>query len=196
MPAKSKKQSKARKLVNWFKPTSPAKSVLLFAFVFAVAGGGYFTYRGFAYSVPPSNMMYIKSLFNVKAVDGVIATVECASVLGSTVYGPIANCIQTKPGSNFSAYRNGYYSPLTKYFSPNGSWLNSNAVGIGNRFKCRNMDYYFVGTKTLQTPYGPAMHGQIFRYYRGIWQIKWAALNQLNYYCYPNNVGWMNAKAW
>jgi len=46
----NKKQSKAKKLLNWLKPTSPAKGALLFAIVFAVIGGSYTAYKSFAAS--------------------------------------------------------------------------------------------------------------------------------------------------
>ncbi len=52
MPA-TKKQSKANKVLNWLNPTSPAKSMLLFALAFAIVGGGYMAYRSFAASNPP-----------------------------------------------------------------------------------------------------------------------------------------------
>ncbi len=48
--AKQKKQSISKKLLNWLKPTSPAKGMLLFAIAFAVIGGSFMAYRSFAAS--------------------------------------------------------------------------------------------------------------------------------------------------
>lgn len=45
---KTKKQSKARKVLNWLNPTSPAKGALLFVIAFAVIGGGYMAFKSFA----------------------------------------------------------------------------------------------------------------------------------------------------
>lgn len=50
MPSKKKKSTKSKKLINWLRPSSPAKGMLLFALVFAVLGGGYMTYRSFAFT--------------------------------------------------------------------------------------------------------------------------------------------------
>lgn len=46
--AQAKKQSKGRKILNWLKPTSPVKGMLLFAVVFALVGGSYFLYKSTA----------------------------------------------------------------------------------------------------------------------------------------------------
>lgn len=45
---KKKKQSRFKKFISWFKPTSPAKGALLFAIAFALIGGGYMAYKSFA----------------------------------------------------------------------------------------------------------------------------------------------------
>ncbi len=43
-----KKQSKTSRAINWFKPTSPAKGMVVFAVVFAVVGGTFFAFKSFA----------------------------------------------------------------------------------------------------------------------------------------------------
>lgn len=49
MPAKkTTKQSRLKQTLNWLKPTSPAKGMVLFALVFGLAGGGYYVYKSYA----------------------------------------------------------------------------------------------------------------------------------------------------
>ncbi len=48
MSTKNKKTYKIKKILNWINPTSPAKSMLLFAIAFAVIGGSYTAYKSFA----------------------------------------------------------------------------------------------------------------------------------------------------
>lgn len=46
---KTKKQSKKSKVLNWLKPTSTAKGMLLFAIAFAIIGGSYMVFKSFAF---------------------------------------------------------------------------------------------------------------------------------------------------
>ena len=45
-----KQPNRLRKALNWLKPTTPAKGMLLFIIVFAIAGGGYYAYKSSAAS--------------------------------------------------------------------------------------------------------------------------------------------------
>ncbi|HSX52767.1 MAG TPA: hypothetical protein VLF90_00120 [Patescibacteria group bacterium] len=58
MPAKKKKQSRATKVLNWLNPTSPAKSMLVFAIVFAIVGGGIAAYKSFAFTTSNHSYTY------------------------------------------------------------------------------------------------------------------------------------------
>lgn len=48
MAKQKKQQSKLKRTLGWFKPTSPTKGALLFAIAFVVIGGGYAAYHAFA----------------------------------------------------------------------------------------------------------------------------------------------------
>jgi hypothetical protein len=57
---KSKKQPRRiKRTLSWLKPTTPAKGLLLFAIVFALAGGGYYLYksRAASYTVYPGGQI-------------------------------------------------------------------------------------------------------------------------------------------
>ncbi len=44
----NKNQSKVKRALNWFKPTTPLKGMLLFALVFAIGGGSYYVSKSHA----------------------------------------------------------------------------------------------------------------------------------------------------
>ncbi len=55
------KQSKIRRTLTWFKPTTPAKGMLLFVMVFSIMGGSYMAYKSFAltWSQGPSSFQLV-----------------------------------------------------------------------------------------------------------------------------------------
>lgn len=61
---KKKQNSKFKKFISWFKPTSPAKGALLFAIAFAVIGGSYMAYKSLA------AVDYSRDLFQIHRLTG------------------------------------------------------------------------------------------------------------------------------
>ena len=194
---KSKKApGKLSKVLRAFNPRSFRGGMALFALVFAFTGGGYMLYRSFAYTTPPQNLKAYKNEFQATATDGISAPTDCLASAGQTLYGPLANCIQWSKRSNGSTIgRTGFYSPLTKKFSPTTGWLTPANTG-SYTYKCSNIDYYFYSrSQPMSTIYGPVLYGQIYRYADNQWQIKWATKSLINNNC-SSTGSWMKALAW
>lgn len=71
---KIKKLSKSKKILKWFKPTSPLKGMLLFAVVFAVVGGSYMAYKSFAATCTQYNFSYGSRGYCVADIQGMLKT--------------------------------------------------------------------------------------------------------------------------
>lgn len=191
MPRKAKNQkvSKSDKLLHLFQ--SKKFSLVFFLFVFSLLGGGVYLLQSSAASAPPSSLTGYKEISNIKASDGYVGKILCRTVTGSTGYGPVARCYQNN--SSKGQYRPGYYSTINKSFSAETGWTSVEYnVGINNQ--CKNIDHQFRGGSPLKTSYGPVSYGQIYRYYGGKWQIKWATQSAVTKNCSTSG-SWMNASS-
>ena len=199
--SKSKKPGKVGGFFKNINYKSPKTHLLIVVLVFSVVGGGIMIYSTFAASWPPAIYSGYNQLATKKGTDGVMGSVNCVSVYGKTVFGPIANCIQTNP-NNKNLARVGFYSPLTDKFSEQSGWVEKvppvPGTVINKKQLCKNMDFVFVGTDTLKTPFGESQFGQIYRYdgFKSKWQIKWANLSKVNGNCYVSSDAWMDVKGW
>jgi hypothetical protein len=72
MKSKNIKQSKAKKVLNWLKPTSLRKGMLVFAIAFALIGGSYTAYRSFATTSPWLNQAVFFQCPNINGIPGTI----------------------------------------------------------------------------------------------------------------------------
>ncbi len=200
---KSKSNSRLKRLIHSFDPTSKKGMLALFLVSFVVVGGGYAAYKTFAATYPPDKFTDFVSIDQqIKASDGVSGPVQCRSVAAKTGYGSLANCMQFKDSQG----RTGLYSLDLRTFSPSGSW--QKIAELKNTWahvpKCKNMDNYFGGSiNAYSTAYGPTLYGQIYRLFSykdgtkitSVWQVKWANLNLINGNCYPSG-SWYNALSW
>jgi len=216
MATKNKKSTKKLS----FRKTSPLKMLLAVVVVSAVAGiGTYLLTRSNAAvgTAIPENLRYSIQIGSIRASDGVTLPVTCTSVTGMTSYGPIANCVQFKDngaacGETKNQIRPGFYSTITKVFSPSGGYSTVTnpckgwAQGIGYPelpVTCVNNimaetgfgRFEFISNYRLfsNTAYGPVMNGQIYRYYGGRWQVRWATYSGITKECAPTGI-WMDAK--
>src|SRR5690606_39544485 len=88
-------------------------------------------------------------------------------------YGAVAfNCVDTISGKA----QVGNYSPLTNKFNNTQDYQRYISKG-SSTIVCSNMDNYFAGTGDVNTIYGYAKWGYIYRYYNGKWQAKPANMN-------------------
>jgi len=135
---KAKKQSNKSKLLNWLKPGSPRKNILLFMLAFAIVGGGYMAYKSFAASNPP--LVYTQQTITSESaatnilrvnVDGSgIASIQSAVTTFASGSGTYITDGKYSPDHNFVAWTGGtdpnttftdtvYISDTTGYTSGN-----------------------------------------------------------------------------
>ncbi len=137
--AKKKSQSKLGKVVNWIKPTSVGKGMLLYAIVFAVVGGSYMVYRSFAATTQPPITYGITKLVNFKTTDGVLSNnnqrltnhpqagdVEgrCMRYTAQSSYGSFTLCVQRKwTSATASNIREVLHNFVTGQYTRYTSWV-------------------------------------------------------------------------
>jgi hypothetical protein len=177
------------------------KTQLAVALTFAVVGGGFASHT---YAAPATtNARFTRAVFvkKVRALDNVTDTIACVSTLGNTKYGGLAYCVQMKPKTT-TQLRAGFYSPLTRRFSPMTGWKRI-VPNRGNPVNCSNMNYAFAGTYPLATASGPQAWGQIYRTVKvkkagktvTQQQVKWARITANDGKCRVSG-GWRDAQAW
>lgn len=155
---KKKKVSKLSKTINWLKPTSPAKGMLLFAIVFAVVGGALYLYKSQAATYyPPSKYTGHKTL-NFTASDGVRATNpsnpttgsvlgQCMSYKAQSAYGQFTRCSQTKctnPNCSSAITRVLTHNFATGAYTVDSQWYNQADFFPMPPIYCINTGYPFT----------------------------------------------------
>jgi hypothetical protein len=108
---------------------------------------------------------------------GTLATLGCPLPYLSTGYGPVAQCTVVDGASG----RAGFYSPLTRAFSPSTGWL---SVHRAVWYSWNNGT--IRGFASLHTAYGPGVWAT---QYSGGWG-RWGIVNLITNTFYPSS-GWM-----
>ncbi len=143
---KTKKTSKPKKLLNWLKPTSPAKGMLLFAIAFAVIGGSYMSFKSFAAgNLITHNYDQINNWGGAYTFTDCVKSKGCATVYVVTSPGGEIGSVFKKASTtsvkdcftartigasttvNFLVHQN--YIPYSNYPNSTGATINVNTTG-------------------------------------------------------------------